>query len=69
MIIKHAGQAMIEYLLLFSFMALIAINMVKGMGGMMTSSIQTIGYQLTQQLTIGVCERECWFTGYENETN
>jgi hypothetical protein len=65
---NNFGQALIEYLILFSFMALIAINMVKGMGGMMTSSIRTIGYQLTQQLTIGVCDNECWFSGFLNET-
>jgi Flp pilus assembly pilin Flp len=66
--LKNSGQALIEYLILFSFMALIAINMVKGMGGMLTSSIGTIGQQLTQQLTIGVCEKECWYSEYENRT-
>jgi len=67
---KHgrAGQALIEYLILFAFMSLIAINMVKGMGGMMTSSVKSIGYQLTQQLTIGVCESECWYSDYANRT-
>ncbi|OUR93103.1 hypothetical protein A9Q84_21615 [Halobacteriovorax marinus] len=65
---RRAGQALIEYLILFAFMSLIAVNMVKGMGGMMTASVRSIGYQLTQQLTIGVCDRECWYADYVNRT-
>ena len=63
-----AGQALIEYLILFAFMSLIALNMVKGMGGMMSDSVRSIGFQLTQQLTIGVCAEECWYSDYQNRT-
>jgi hypothetical protein len=62
-----AGQALIEYLLLFSFMTFISISMVKGLGKTMLSSVGIMGYELTEQFTVGVCEHLCFFTGYENQ--
>ena len=64
--ISIRGQALIEYLLIFAFMTFITINMVKGLGKTMLSSVGYIGFELTQQLTIGVCERGCFYNGYRN---
>lgn len=61
------GQALIEYLLIFSFMTFIAINMVKGLGKTLYSSVGHIGYELTEQFTVGVCKKECFFSGYKNQ--
>jgi len=64
----HAkGQALIEYLLLFSFMTFIAINMVKGLSKTMFSSIGFLGYELTEQFSVGVCKRDCFYSGYKNQ--
>ena len=60
------GQALIEYLIIFSFMSLVAINMVKGLGGFMRESMGGLGHALTQQLTIGICKKHCFFEGYKN---
>jgi hypothetical protein len=60
------GQALIEYLLIFSFMTFIAINMVKGLGATLLSSVGYIGFELTQQLTVGVCSKGCFYNGYRN---
>jgi Flp pilus assembly pilin Flp len=62
-----SGQALIEYLLLFSFMTFIAIGLVKGLGNTMTSSVGNIGYELTEQLTVGVCKKLCFYDGFKNE--
>jgi hypothetical protein len=64
--ISIRGQALIEYLLIFSFMTFVTINMVKGLGKTMLSSVGYIGFELTQQLTVGVCERRCFYNGYRN---
>jgi hypothetical protein len=64
---KSAGQALIEYLLLFSFMTFISISMVKGLGKTMLTSVGVMGYELTEQFTVGVCKKLCFFTGYENQ--
>lgn len=65
--LSFSGQALIEYLLIFSFMTFIAISMVKGLGKTLLSSVGYMGYELTEQFTIGVCERECFFSGYMNQ--
>lgn len=62
-----SGQALIEYLLLFSFMTFIGIGLVRGAGKVLTSSIGTIGYELTEQLTVGVCAKLCFYNSFENQ--
>ena len=61
------GQALIEYLLIFSFMTFIGINMVKGLGKTMTTSVGVLGYELTEQFTVGVCKEMCFYNGYINQ--
>jgi hypothetical protein len=62
----HSGQALIEYLLIFSFMTFLGINIVRGLGKTMTSSIGIIGYELSEQFTVGVCKTHCFYNGYKN---
>lgn len=62
-----SGQALIEYLLIFCFMAFIATTMVKGLSRTMLASVGAIGYELTEQLTVGVCKELCYFSGYKNQ--
>lgn len=61
------GQALIEYLLIFSFMTFISIGMVKGLGKTMLGSIGKLGFELTEQFSVGVCKKLCFYSGYENE--
>jgi hypothetical protein len=63
----HQGQALIEYLILFSFMTFITISMVKGLGKTLFKSVGYLGYELTEQFTIGVCAKECFYRGYKNQ--
>ncbi len=64
---RASGQALIEYLLLFSFMTFIAINMVRGLGKTVSTSVGVIGYELTEQFTVGVCKEHCFFKEYLNQ--
>lgn len=61
-----SGQALIEYLLLFSFMTFISIGIVKGLGKTMLKSVGYIGYEMTEQFTVGVCKTLCFYGKYEN---
>lgn len=63
---RAQGQALIEYLLLFSFMTFITISMVKGLGKTIFKSVGYLGHELTEQFTIGVCKKECFYGGYKN---
>ena len=64
---RASGQALIEYLFIFCFMMFIAINMVKGLGKTLTKSVGFLGYELTEQFTVGVCKTDCFYTGYKNQ--
>ncbi|MBC7715278.1 MAG: hypothetical protein H7177_18170 [Rhizobacter sp.] len=62
-----SGQALIEYLLIFSFMTFISIGIVKGLGKTMLKSVGYIGYEMTEQFSVGVCPKACFYNGYENQ--
>jgi len=63
---RERGQALIEYLLIFSFMTFITISMVKGLGKTLFKTVGYLGYELTEQLTVGVCSQYCFFSSYKN---
>ncbi len=62
-----SGQALIEYLLIFSFMTMLTIGMVKGLGKTMLKSVGYIGFEMTEQFSVGVCAKACFYSGYENQ--
>jgi len=63
---KQNGQALIEYLFIFAFIAFLSIGMVKGLGKTMLSSVGYLGFELTEQFSIGVCQQYCFYNGYAN---
>ncbi len=63
----NRGQALIEYLLIFSFVTFLSIGLIKGVSNTMLSSVGFIGYEMTEQLTIGVCKKLCFYNGYKNQ--
>ncbi len=62
-----SGQAMIEYIFVFSAMALLAMQFYKWGGKYMDESVGSLGYVLTQELSVGNCKSECFFRDYFNE--
>ncbi len=64
---KTAGQALVEYLLIFSFLTIFVIGMAKGLSKIIANSVGYIGYGLTEQFTVGVCKRYCFYTGFQNQ--
>jgi hypothetical protein len=64
---RASGQALIEYLFIISFMTFITITMVKGLGKTLMQSVGFLGYELTEQFSVGVCAQECFYTGYKNQ--
>ena len=41
--------------------------MVKGLSKTLLSTVGYLGYELTEQLTIGVCNKFCFGYGYKNQ--
>lgn len=58
---------MVEYLLLFAFMTLISVNLVKALTNTMGDTSGSLTYVLSQHLTSGVCDQGCFFTGFANQ--
>lgn len=61
------GQALIEYILIFSFIALVSVGFVKSLNALMNKSIGALAYELTEQLTVGVCKKRCFYSGFLNQ--
>lgn len=63
---NRLGQATIEYILLFGFMAMIAVSMARALTGTMQSSVGGLALAMTNYLTTGVCKELCFYAGYKN---
>ena len=66
-IMSDYGQATVEYILIFPFMACISLAIVRSIGGGVSTSVGSLAYALTQELSTGICRSNCFFTGYDNE--
>lgn len=64
---KQSGQALVEYLLLFGFMALMAIGLMKALGKVLGDGFQGMAYALSTELSTGICERSCFSPKYDNK--
>ncbi len=64
---SQRGQALIEYILIFSFITFLSVSFVKSLNLIMTNSVGSLAYELTEQLTVGVCKKRCFYSGFINE--
>ena len=62
----NSGQAMVEYLLLVVFLIILSSKMALSFTDFMRESIGNLGHVLSLNLTVGVCEEECFFKSYSN---
>ncbi len=66
MISSSRGQATVEYILIFAFMAMIGLSMMRGIATGLSTSVKSLSYVLTQELSTGVCPNRCFYGGYKN---
>jgi Flp pilus assembly pilin Flp len=69
MILKNHGQAVVEYLVIFAFLAMISIAMARFLGGFLGNTATSLAFQLSNHLSSGVCPQMCFFDGFENGQN
>jgi len=65
--INQRGQAVLEYMVVFAFLALISIAMTKALGGFMGNTAGSMGYQLSNHLSAGVCPNNCFDNSFINK--
>lgn len=59
------GQAMVEYILVLVFVALIGVLAMKNLKSTLVSTVGALGYELSQHLNVGMCKSQC-FGAYSN---
>jgi Flp pilus assembly pilin Flp len=57
---SQSGQALIEYLLIFSILGLISVIMVNSLSEFMSNSNGRLGATLTNHLSSGTCSNICY---------
>ena len=63
---NSGGQAVLEYLFILALMVMISVTMAKGLSTAMGKGVEKLGYVLTQQLSVGSCDTNCYFGRYKN---
>jgi len=63
---QNVGQATVEYIFILAFAVFLGFKATNAFTGFFRDSVGGIGHTLSTNLTIGVCEQDCWFRGYEN---
>jgi len=66
MLNNQHGQAVVEYIIVFAFLALISLAMARFIGSFMGNIASSLGYQLSIHLSAGVCPQDCYFEGFGN---
>ena len=64
---KDSGQAVVEFLLLFGLLVLLAVGLVQTFGSAVGKSVGSLAFYLSQQLSVGVCKVECLGNSYNNK--
>ena len=67
--VKHHGQAIVEYIMIFAAFSFIALRAAQGIGNYSQVMFRSLSFALTQELTVGICDSAsfCWHTNaYKN---
>lgn len=63
---KSAGQATVEYLFVMLFIVSISVKMVGAFSEFMRDNVGNLGHVLSMNLTVGVCQKQCFYGGFKN---
>lgn len=63
---KNGGQATVEYLLLILFLLALSYKVVLGFTEYMSDAVGNLGHVLSYNLSVGICESECFYKQYYN---
>ncbi len=64
---SERGQALFEYIMIFAFMALFGVTLMKFMSKALDGTTRGVAFFLTQELNIGICKSSCFMQGYGNK--
>lgn len=64
--LKSCGQATVEYIFILAFAVLLGFNVLTRFTDFFKNSMGGVSHVLSTHLTVGICDRECWYNGYDN---
>ncbi|WP_408098521.1 hypothetical protein ACJVC5_06305 [Peredibacter sp. HCB2-198] len=64
--LKSCGQATVEYIFILAFAVMLGFQFTNRFTEFFGDTLGGVGHVLSTHLTIGVCEKDCWFNGYKN---
>lgn len=66
---RNSGQALIEFIFVLLFVIFFTTRTVLFLGDFMRDSFGNLAHVLSMNLTVGVCQQDCYFSGYSNGYN
>lgn len=63
---KTGGQATVEYIFILAFAAFLGRTAVLQFRNFFQGEMGKIGHALSTHLIVGVCNTECFYSGYKN---
>lgn len=63
---QDQGQALVEYLFVIMFVSIIGTKFISKIGKFSSAQMGKMAHVLSLNLTVGVCEKDCFFSGYKN---
>ncbi len=63
---RQSGQAVVEYLLVLVLALIIISGLTQSVSNFLGQSFGSLGHYLTMNLSTGICQRDCFFSNYEN---
>jgi len=60
------GQAVIEYIFIFAFMALLGVAVLSRFGPFLGDHFGKLSFTISNTLSTGVCKDYCFLSNYEN---
>lgn len=64
--LTEVGQALVEYLIVFVFITFLGVQFINGFSSFLNDSFGNLGHVVSMNLTVGVCDNNCFFLGYKN---
>lgn len=63
---NRSGQALLEFLIVLIFASLVSTKVVGSLSEFMANSFGGLAHVLSLNLSTGVCQQDCFYSGYNN---
>ncbi len=65
-VLKECGQATVEYIFILAFAVILAFKVTNLFTGFFRDSMGNVAHVLSTHLMVGICPKDCFYSGYYN---